>query len=280
MRRKQKDSFLHLSMSSLRMNNGNRMHVTGIKNKQITGKASTTKGGHTMGTITIKGMELGTSVYWKDENTLNYEIGVDDNLKDNDGDSYFILCEWHKDTGKCIILAFYEDDSIVYYSDYCPDNLKFISEEETGIGEISLTMEEVDRIMETCRKEMWHMEENPPIEPASIYYHAVKTMKPDEIDHHGNGRGFDDLYLKMTETSKRLVARLSTKSLLSTFLCELDGEMWYELPFCYPGEKDFLCVCNRCSNVIKNQLDIGFDEEECIPVCPVCGDALDLPEGY
>lgn len=74
----------------------------------------------------------------------------------------------------------------------------------------------------------------PKIEPWQVYGEAVRVMKPDEIDHHGNGHGFDDLYLKVTPVSRKIVGRLSNMSLLSTFRSQIDGSLWYDLPFCYP----------------------------------------------
>lgn len=73
-----------------------------------------------------------------------------------------------------------------------------------------------------------------PLEPYQVYDEAVKYMEPDEIDHHGNGKGFDDLYLKVTPMSNCIVDRLSNKSLLSMFRSNIDGSLWYNLPFCYP----------------------------------------------
>ncbi len=74
----------------------------------------------------------------------------------------------------------------------------------------------------------------PKIEPSQIYSEAVKVMKPEEIDHHGNGHGMDDLYLKITPESMNLIKRLTTRELVSTFRSEIDGSKWYDLPFCYP----------------------------------------------
>ncbi len=74
----------------------------------------------------------------------------------------------------------------------------------------------------------------PKIQPSEIYHHAVRRMKPEDIDHHGNGNGIDDLYLKCNDISDELVARLTCTSLLSTFISPIDGSRWYELPFCYP----------------------------------------------
>ena len=71
------------------------------------------------------------------------------------------------------------------------------------------------------------------IEPGEVLQYAEKYMKPEEIDHHGNGHGLDDLYLKVTKTSMAIINRLTTTSLLSRFNSNIDGTVWYDLPFCY-----------------------------------------------
>lgn len=72
------------------------------------------------------------------------------------------------------------------------------------------------------------------IEPYQVYDYAVKMMKPEDIDHHGNGKGFDDLYLKANKQSQWIVEHMSNRSLLGTFISPIDGCMWFDFPFCYP----------------------------------------------
>ena len=71
------------------------------------------------------------------------------------------------------------------------------------------------------------------IKPTEVLYYAEQYMKPEEIDHHGLGHKMDDLYLKVTPVSREIVSRLTTTVLLSRFVCQIDGQLWYELPFCY-----------------------------------------------
>lgn len=66
------------------------------------------------------------------------------------------------------------------------------------------------------------------ISPAEIYDIAVKELPKEDIDHHAS-----DLYIRVTPESKRLISRLQPKSLLSTFIDNIDHDEWYELPFCY-----------------------------------------------
>lgn len=69
--------------------------------------------------------------------------------------------------------------------------------------------------------------------PGEVLHYARKYMEPDEIDHHGNGHGMDDLYLKVTPVSREIVNRLSTKVLVGVFTDQIEGKLWYDLPFCF-----------------------------------------------
>ena len=73
------------------------------------------------------------------------------------------------------------------------------------------------------------------LEPGDVYAIAKDTMYNGFIEHHGNGNGLDDLYLKKTPVSDAIVERMKNKSLLSTFVSPIDNAVWYEFPFCYPG---------------------------------------------
>lgn len=65
------------------------------------------------------------------------------------------------------------------------------------------------------------------ITPGEVYTIAVATLPAEDIDHH-----YSDLYLKVTPAAEALVSRLENKSLLSRFR-DLDGVIWYDLPFCF-----------------------------------------------
>ena len=71
------------------------------------------------------------------------------------------------------------------------------------------------------------------IKPSEILAYAEKHMKPEDIDHHGLGHGLDDLYLRVNPISRELVNHLTTKVLVGIFVDNVDGDLWYELPFCY-----------------------------------------------
>ena len=64
--------------------------------------------------------------------------------------------------------------------------------------------------------------------PSTIYTAAVAALPACDIDHHAS-----DLYIKRTPAAVALVERLGNKALLSTFRSQIDGCIWYELPFCF-----------------------------------------------
>jgi len=70
-------------------------------------------------------------------------------------------------------------------------------------------------------------------DPGNIYEVAVKTLPAEDIDHHAS-----DLYIRKTPESTALLKRMRYRNsgLLTTFRSNIDGDIWYELPFCYGGE--------------------------------------------
>lgn len=66
------------------------------------------------------------------------------------------------------------------------------------------------------------------IDPGDIYGVVIKELDSKDIDHHAS-----DLYVRKTPESTKIINRLSKKSLLSTFKSNIDGDIWYDLPFCY-----------------------------------------------
>lgn len=72
------------------------------------------------------------------------------------------------------------------------------------------------------------------IDPGNIYDIAVKTLPKEDIDHHAS-----DLYLRKTPESTALINKMKYRNsgLLSTFRDNIDGDIWYELPFCYGFER-------------------------------------------
>lgn len=67
-----------------------------------------------------------------------------------------------------------------------------------------------------------------------LWQYVEKYIPKEEIDHHGNGNGLDDLYLKKTPFSKALVDHYQYRENVSTFRDQIDGNIWYDLPFLYP----------------------------------------------
>lgn len=75
------------------------------------------------------------------------------------------------------------------------------------------------------------------IAPEEVMDFVRWYIPEDEVDHHGNGNGMDDLYLKKTKVSDAIVQKLKPDSLVTTFVCQTDGSIWYDLPFLY-NEKE------------------------------------------
>ena len=77
------------------------------------------------------------------------------------------------------------------------------------------------------------------------HYIMVKTVEPGNI--HSVCHIFlpkediswdeysSDLYIRATEESKKIIKELQPKSLLSTFIHNIEHDRWYDLPFCKNG---------------------------------------------
>lgn len=66
------------------------------------------------------------------------------------------------------------------------------------------------------------------IAPSDIHAEAVRLLPPQDIDHHAS-----DLYIRVTPASKALIARFQYNKLVKTFRDCIEGDIWYDLPFCY-----------------------------------------------
>lgn len=62
----------------------------------------------------------------------------------------------------------------------------------------------------------------------SIYQQLKDVVRPDEIDHHES-----DLYVKVTEESKRVIAEYPFRINVSVFSDNITHSAWYEIPFEY-----------------------------------------------
>lgn len=68
---------------------------------------------------------------------------------------------------------------------------------------------------------------------SDIYHQALQKMAPDEIDHHES-----DLYLKKNEVSDKLISNYKFKNNVTIFRDQIDGVLWYDIPFAYHREFD------------------------------------------
>lgn len=62
---------------------------------------------------------------------------------------------------------------------------------------------------------------------AELYIKAYEQMSLKDIDTHES-----DLYLRVNEISKKLIAAYDFKNLVNTFIDNIDGVLWYDIPFC------------------------------------------------
>jgi len=65
---------------------------------------------------------------------------------------------------------------------------------------------------------------------SELYAAAVEQLPPEHIDHHSYG---SDLYLKVTPTSKKLSASFEGGRYVQIFRDQIDGELWFDIPFAY-----------------------------------------------
>ena len=71
------------------------------------------------------------------------------------------------------------------------------------------------------------------IQSIDVITFARKYMDKSEIDHH-----WSDLYLKATPVSKAITERVENKDFwVSTFIDNINHELWYEIPFAYYKEE-------------------------------------------
>jgi len=62
------------------------------------------------------------------------------------------------------------------------------------------------------------------------------ATKPEEIDHHGN-----DLYCKVTPATTAIINDYESKCNVTTFIDNINSELWYEIPFCYVEKPKKTC---------------------------------------
>lgn len=77
-------------------------------------------------------------------------------------------------------------------------------------------------------KTLEELENGATITPGEAYKYAAAYMDPEHIGHYES-----DLYLMVNDVSRVIVGALDNDAPLSTFRSNIDGAIWYELPFCF-----------------------------------------------
>lgn len=93
--------------------------------------------------------------------------------------------------------------------------------------------------------------------PGDVYNVLIKEVPAEDIDHH-----LSDLYVRKTPKSTEIMNRLTIKSLLSTFRSQIDGDIWYELPFCYSPH--FEKNESRKVNEAASPKELYYNKEEAL----------------
>lgn len=70
------------------------------------------------------------------------------------------------------------------------------------------------------------------VEPGNIHSVCYAFLPKGDIsyDYYSS-----DLYIRVTEESKRIMAELKPNALLETFTHNIEHDLWYDLPFCKDG---------------------------------------------
>lgn len=90
------------------------------------------------------------------------------------------------------------------------------------------------------------------LNPSDLYDEATKVLKPEDIDHHES-----DLYLRKTPEAEALIKRLNNDAMVATFKSNIDGDTWYDLPFCY---KPFWVNISKKGNVEESLNEVSPEE--------------------
>ena len=65
---------------------------------------------------------------------------------------------------------------------------------------------------------------------ADIFPAVSAVLAPEDWDHH-----YSDLYCKVTEDTRAIISKYEYKRCVSTFIDNVTGQLWYDIPFAYPG---------------------------------------------
>lgn len=71
------------------------------------------------------------------------------------------------------------------------------------------------------------------VEPGNI--HSICHTFLPKADISNGGEFSSDLYIRVTEESKRIMDELKPNALLETFIHNIEHDLWYDLPFCKDG---------------------------------------------
>ena len=62
----------------------------------------------------------------------------------------------------------------------------------------------------------------------NIYEQLKEVLLPEQMDSYAS-----DLYVQVTEASKKIVENYEYKWTVKTFKSNFDGSKWYDIPFAY-----------------------------------------------
>lgn len=71
------------------------------------------------------------------------------------------------------------------------------------------------------------------VEPGNIHSICYTFLPKEDISD--GGEFSSDLYIRVTEESRRIMRELKPNALLSTFTSNIEHDLWYDLPFCKDG---------------------------------------------
>lgn len=66
---------------------------------------------------------------------------------------------------------------------------------------------------------------------AELYTKITESLPAEHIDHHCS-----DLYVKVSETSRKIINKYEYKNLVTTFIDNIDHGKWFDIPFAYMGQ--------------------------------------------
>jgi hypothetical protein len=69
------------------------------------------------------------------------------------------------------------------------------------------------------------------ITPANIHKELAAGMPKEQISNW-----YSDLYVKRTPFSAGIIQQYKYKNMVTIFRDAIDGELWYEIPFCFDRE--------------------------------------------